>query len=151
MRAFHQSTQCNEVVRSHVCRLSWAGAATSIIFVATKRIFCRDKNVQISVCRDKYLSQRFFVAKNVFVATSILLSQQTSGCCDKLTNKRLVATKHLSRQNYVCRDKYSGEAKMILWLLPPMTVDYHCNCIYGRLGLFITYTHAVPPLSLIHI
>ena len=98
---------------SHICRcystnnnLSLAGAATSIIFVATNRsfvatkhVFCRHKSMlfatkllswQNYVCRDKP-----FVATNIkhmFVATSILLSRQKT--C-------------LSRQKYacVCRDK----------------------------------------------
>ena len=64
------------------CLVSLAGAATSIIFVATKvclprQNFCCDK----IVCRDK-----------TFDATN----------CDKIM---FVATKRLTRQEYFCRDK----------------------------------------------
>ena len=57
-------------------RVSLAGAATSIIFVATKHVFCR--------------------YKSMFVATKVCLSRQ---------NYVFVTTNVLSRQAYFCRDK----------------------------------------------
>ena len=102
--------------------LSLAGAATSIkyVFVATKHVFCRDKNmfaptkrlspqnyVATDICRDKFLWQQAYFSrtkkdafcryKQVFVATKV----------------KLVATKHLWRKlvfvetkDVLCRDKH---------------------------------------------
>ena len=70
--------------------LSLAGAATSIIFVVTKDMFCCDKHV--------------------FVVIKVCLSQQNF-CHDKITfvvaniygdKHMLVATKVLSQQAYFC-------------------------------------------------
>ena len=72
--------------------ISLAGAATSIIFVATK----------VCVCRDKHN----FVATKL-VGTSLLLSRQAYFCRDK---RRV-----LSRQTDVL-----VVAKKYLWQLPPM-------------------------------
>ena len=97
------------------CELPLAGAATSIMFVATKHVFRRDKSMlaatkhlsrQIYVCREKIFLSRFlcllrqkFVFVVVFVVTSILLSRQS----------KLVGIKNLSVQKcgsaYFCRDK----------------------------------------------
>ena len=60
--------------------ISLAGAATSIknVFVATKHVFCRDKNIHI------------FVATDICIFVAIkLLSRQTRVCYDKT----FVATK----------------------------------------------------------
>jgi len=88
--------------------VSLAGAATSIITVATKYVFCRNKTCLLS--RQKYAWR-----DKGFVATSILcrikrpvLSRQTRICHGK---SKLVVTKVLSRQNYVCHDKYLSRQK----------------------------------------
>ena len=66
--------------------LSLAGAAISIIFVATKVL-----SRQIRVCRDKIM----------FVATKLCLSRQNYVCCDKHT---FVATKDVfCLSKCVCR------------------------------------------------
>ena len=62
--------------------LSLVGAATSIIFVATKFLLW-----QTCVCHDKHV---FVVIKHVF-------------CCNE---SMLVATKLASHQNYVCHNKH---------------------------------------------
>ena len=82
-------------VASHWRVLSLAGAAISIIFVATK------------LC----LSQQIFVATKV-------LSRQKYVCRDK----RFVAPQVLSRQAYFCHDKRRvlSRQKWYLWQLPPM-------------------------------
>ena len=73
--------------------LSLAAAATSIIFVATKDVFCREKHVFVEtkmslsrqnyVCRDKselvatklcLSRQTFYNVKNMFVATKEILA-----------------------------------------------------------------------------
>ena len=61
--------------------------------VVAKNIVCRDKN-------DKTLSRQ------ILVATSVLLSQQTRVCRDK--------TRLSSRQNYACRDKTFVATNIIL-------------------------------------
>ena len=75
------------------CSVSLVGAATSIISVATKHIFCHDKSMLGTA---KVLSQQ-----NIFVATNMCLLWQTF-CRDKHT---FVTTRHvLSWQTCVCRD-----------------------------------------------
>ena len=76
-------------------QVSLAGAATSIISVATK-VLSRDKHVFVAtnIC----LSRQY----TSFAATKICLSRQTLFCRD---NYVCVATKVLSRQAYFCRDK----------------------------------------------
>ena len=80
----------NQPGRENVCRLlctdcfqSLAGAATSIIFVATKDVFCRNKHVFVAT---KVSSSRHNVCrgKNMFVATSIPLPRQKT--CFVATN-----------------------------------------------------------------
>ena len=116
--------------------LSLAGAATSIIFVATKHVFCHDKSMLVATklvarqnfCRDKHI---FVVTKHLsrqtFVATNIILSRQKF-CHYKLTfvttNTSFVAIEVcLSRQNIwpnfcrdkrVCRDKTFVPTKIIV-------------------------------------
>ena len=90
--------QCMESGSNRCSKLSLAGAATSIIFVATntrlpRQTFCRDKifSSRQNICRDKYLSlqtQTFCRGKS-FVATSILLSRQKT--CFVATKMILVA------------------------------------------------------------
>ena len=53
--------------------LSLTGAATSIIFVATKHVFCRDKNMLVAT--------NIFLA--IFLSTKIILSRQIYVCRDK--------------------------------------------------------------------
>ena len=115
--------------------VSLAGAATSMIFDATKHVFCRDKSMFVATkvclsrqkyaCRDKSmlvatkvcLSRQKYACrdKSMFVATKVCLSRQKYACRDK---NMLVATKVcLSRQKYACRDKHvfvSVATKIIL-------------------------------------
>ena len=55
--------------------VSLAGGATSIMFVATKHVFCCDKSM---LAATKCLSQQNYVCHD-----KIFLSQQTYLCCDK--------------------------------------------------------------------
>ena len=65
--------------------LSLAGAATSIILVATKHVFCRDKNM---------------------LAVTNVLSRQNYVCRDKIFLSRQTSRqKFCLRQAYFCRDK----------------------------------------------
>ena len=77
---FHLHFYCKKI-SIKCCKVPLVGAAASIIFVATKHVFCYDKSR---------------------LATTKLLSHQNCVCWDK---SKLVATKRLIRQNYVCRDK----------------------------------------------
>ena len=112
------------------CGLSLAGAATSIILIATKVWLSRQKK--------KLLRQKYFIAtkplsRQIFLATNIILSRQTRVCRYKtrllsrqkyachvktfvatntcLLRQRFVATKVLSRRAYFCRDK----RRLLLW------------------------------------
>ena len=96
------------------CRrgLSLAGAATSIIFFATK-VVCHDKTRLLSrqkyACRDKHILSRlayFCREKHVFVASKIFFRTNII----------------LSRQAYFCRDKRCilSQQKLYLWQLPPV-------------------------------
>ena len=119
-RPFHRPRQtipsCGDRLR--VC-LSLVGAATSVIFVVTKHVFCRNKSMlavtkllsrQNYVCHSKiFFAQTCVCHDKSFVATGILLSWQknvlsweTCICCDK---SKLVTTNVLSQQNYVCHAK----------------------------------------------
>ena len=71
--------------------VSLAGAATSTIFVTTKVL-----SRQTRFCRDKYV---FVASKHV---TTKDLSRQKCVCLEKLI---FVATKCLSLQTCICRDK----------------------------------------------
>ena len=109
-----------------ITKIYSARAATSMIFVTTKHVFCHDKSMLVTTkvcfprqnyCRDKHifvttklLSRQIFVATNIIcrdktvVATSLLLSRQTRVCREK--NTCFTATKVcLSRQTRICRDK----------------------------------------------
>ena len=73
-------------------RLSLSGAATSIIFVATK--FCRDKSM-LYFCRDKIMFVTTkLLSRQIFVAGNTCLSRQ---------NTAFVVTK--LRKYHFCRDK----------------------------------------------
>ena len=88
------------------CALSLVGAATSIIFVTTKHIFCCDKHLlwQIFVATNLIMSQ-----KNFFTVSLLLLGQTC--VCQKYAchNKSLIAASiPLSWQKTfccVCRDQ----------------------------------------------
>ena len=96
--------------------ISLAGAATSIIFVATKIRVCRDKHnfvatkplsEQAYLCRDKHVlvATNICGGKHTFVATEKrVLSRKTGVCGDK---HLLVATTFVAKKSY-------------LWQLPPM-------------------------------
>ena len=102
--------------------LSLAGAATSIIFVATKHVFCRDESMlacylllvaapasdRTRVCRDKTQSS---VATKVCLLVTCYLWQ-----LQPVIEPVFVATKHslLSRQKYACRDKTFAATKCLL-------------------------------------
>ena len=92
-----------------VLKLSLAGAATSIIFVATNTCLSR----QICVFHDKTRVCRYkimFAATNIFFGTKVLSWQ-----------KYFVATKLLSRQAHVfLATKLLSRQKWYLWQLPPM-------------------------------
>ena len=83
--------------------LSLAGAATSIIFVATK-VFLRQTHLlspQAYFCRDKHI---FYLDKIMFVATCLLLSDiltfVATNTCLSRQHTSFVVTKHV-----FCRDK----------------------------------------------
>ena len=85
------------------------------VFVATKKhVFCRDKSISFAGAA----TSTVFVATNTsFAATKVLLRQTRVCVC---RNKRFVVTKvYLSRQAYFCRDKIRVVAtKMILVAAP---------------------------------
>ena len=105
--------------RKQTSKLPLAGAATNIIFVATKVLshqthFCRNKtrNKQIHTCRDKS-----------FVVTSLLLLRQTRVCRDK------------TRDDVVCRDKSLLAATKNLLLAAPANDSKQTNkSISGVVG-----------------
>ena len=110
--------------------VSLAGAATSTIFVMTKRYVvintCRNKHnfVVTKLCHDKHVfvttkhlfcfnksmlvmtKAKIFCCDKSFVVTNIILLRQTHVWRDK---SMLVMTKLLSQQNYVCCDKYLSQ------------------------------------------
>ena len=66
--------------------ISVVGAAISIIFVATKDMFCHDKNTCLSqkyTCHDKTcVLTKLCLLQHIFVVTKVLL-RQTRVCHDK--------------------------------------------------------------------
>ena len=76
-----------KIVEWESVKLSLAGAATSIIFVATKDVFCRDKSKLVwtkllsrksYVCRDKYLSwEKFCHDKNILLQQNFSRDKHT--------------------------------------------------------------------------
>ena len=81
---------CSSLVKSvsffflfHSCRLSLVGAASSIVFVVTKHVFCHNKSMLVVT---KVLSQIKIrlLRQNFCVTTNIILSQQKF-CYDKHT------------------------------------------------------------------
>ena len=100
-------------------RLSLAGAATSIIFVVTKHVFCRYKSVfvatklllwQTCFCRNKY---NFCRDKFTSITTNIFVATKHVFCCDK---NMLVMIKVLSRQKFLLQQKYFVATNIImLW------------------------------------
>ena len=98
--------------------LSLVGAVTSIIFAATKHIFCHDKSMLVIT---EYLSRQiYFVATNIchnkrnFVA-KIVLSWQAYFCGDNtcLSQQIFVTMKVLSQQIHLC-DKHNFVATKVL-------------------------------------
>ena len=88
-----------------------------IMFVATKEMFCHDKHVFVKhvFVATKLVTTNICREKHNFVATSILLSQQTRVCRDKTillfsrqkyTCCDITFFRCLSRQNF-CRDKHN--------------------------------------------
>ena len=100
--------------RRRAPNLSLAGAATSIIFVATKDVFCRGRRVFVAT---KGLSRQ----KMCFVAADACLLRQKV-CRDK----RCV----LSRQTRVCCDKRFVATKMIL--VAAVASDMYLTLGFGR-------------------
>ena len=123
------------------CRLSLAGAATSIIFVVTKHAFCHYKSVffmtellsrQTCFCRNKY---NFCCDKFTFVTantccrnkTCLLLQQKyalswwkfchgKSFCC----NKNILSRQTILLWRKCCRGKNAFVASKDVWQLSPM-------------------------------
>ena len=106
-------------------KVSMAGAATSIIFVATnmclsqQHVSCCNKSmlvvtfvtVKYFCCNKSFVTTNICCDKHVFVTTKDVLSPQTRVCGDKsklvarnmcLSQQIFVARKVLSRQKYVC-------------------------------------------------
>ena len=76
--------------------VSFAGAATSIILVTTKDVFCRDKSMLVMTKLLCLLRQNILLQQKYFVATKLCLLQQAYFCCNKrrvCCNKTFVATK----------------------------------------------------------
>ena len=105
------------------------------MFVATRHIFCQWKKC-LFCCNKIMFVMTKLLLRQIFVATSILLSQQAYFCCDQ---NMLVATKLLSRQIFVTTNvtlsqqayfscdkhmfvmtKLLLRQKWYLWQLPPM-------------------------------
>ena len=115
-----------------------AGAATGIIFLVTKHVFCRDKSMpaaikrlsrQNYVCRDKA-----FVTKLNFCCTK-LLSRQAHFCRDK---RRV-----LSRETRVCRDKNDTcgtPANDTKYATSLQLCDVTISCV---LSLFLVHCHGL--------
>ena len=84
--------------------MSLAGAATSIIFVATSTLLSRLKTCFVAtntcLCLSHFVT--LCLSRQIFVVTEIVATEICFFCRDKHT---FVATKHLSRQTGVCRDK----------------------------------------------
>ena len=114
------NTQKSVQLKDCIYILSMVGAATSIIFVATKHIFCHDKSmrccnksfVTIKICLSR---QKYVCPTKTFVMTKIYLSPHTF-CHDKLVKHTFVTTKYV-----FCHNKHMFvliTTKMIQ--LPPM-------------------------------
>ena len=87
--------------------LSLVGAATSIIVVTTKHVFCRNKSM---LAVTKRLSQQYYVCRNKifwlqqnFVMINTCLLWQAYFCHDRT---RFVATNIFLLQQHFCHDKY---------------------------------------------
>ena len=83
------------------------------ILVATKHILCHDKNILSATkypCCNKVNTclswEKFCHEKHTFVTAEDVSSRQTRICHEK---SKLVEIKLLSRQNYVCPDKYLSQ------------------------------------------
>ena len=105
---FNDSMQnCSRGCGFQCAKLLLVGAAASIIFVATKHVFCRDKNMLVVTIVLSRFFKNYFVAKKhlsrkIFAAANIILSRQKF-CCVKHT---FVATKDV-----FCRDIQAFFAK----------------------------------------
>ena len=102
------------------CNLSWAGDATSIIFVMTNHIFCCDKSMLVMTniflwwqdifCHDKACCDKYFLQqkcachdKHIFVVTKHILPWQS------MLWQIFVAT------NFLLQQKYFIATNTILW------------------------------------
>ena len=142
-------------------KLAWSGraplrlaeAATSIVFVATKDVFCHNKQVFVAtkVCLSqqnfcqlfvvtKVLSrQTYFFHNKTFIMTSILLSHQKM--CFVMTNVFCCDKRVFCHDKSVCGNKTLVVTKMILVAVPsndtpdPSTACYHTKCgIFNQLA-----------------
>ena len=77
--------------------LSLAGAATSIIFVATKHVFCRDKI--------RFVATKLFFHDKTFVRTNICFVATKNKHTFVATNTSLSRQACLCRSKHICRDK----------------------------------------------
>ena len=118
-------TSISIILKMRASVFSMAGAATSIVFVVTKHVFCHDKNMLVATnmcfCHNKSmlaatkkhaatepcLSRQIFVATKVFVMPKIFLSRQTF--CRNKDKHTSVATKDV-----LCRDKRTFVATEII-------------------------------------
>jgi len=74
--------------------LPLVGAATSIIFVMTKHVFCCDESMLVvtkHLSKQNYVAAKYFCHDKSFVATSTCLSQQKV-CCDKFVLRQIFVT-----------------------------------------------------------
>ena len=99
--------------RAWISNLSMAGAATSIIYVTTKKIVTTNtcllwQNTSFVATKVCLSRQSFCCHKHIFVTTQ-LLSRQTF-CRNKLTF--LTTNTRLSRQNYVF---WSDKSMLVTW------------------------------------
>ena len=99
--------------RTQTSKLSLAGAAPNIIFVATKVL-----SHQTHFCRNKTRTKQTHTRRDKsFVVTSLLLLRQTRVCRDKTRDDVF------SRDKRVCLSRQ----KLYFWQLPPLVVNKQTN------------------------
>ena len=125
---------------------SLAGDATSIIFVATNHVFCRDESMlaatkllsrQTQFCRDKtrVCRDKSFVMTSIRVCRdkSKLVAAKQLSWQNSLPRQIFVATKVVLRQKYVCRDKRRVLSRqMILVAAPANDTEVYHNTQWDR-------------------
>ena len=110
---------------------------TTNMFVVTKQLFCHDKSMFVAtkLCQDKYLSgqiwQNVCCDKHNFVTTKLLLWQKM---CFVVTNVCLL------QQNMFVVTKHLLWQKWYLWQLPPLMVKGSCVVMVHRGAECTCYT-----------